>query len=384
MAYKFIHSEYSICMAALNFIFGTAIVSVFANVLNLSLSATLLVAFWNIFLKISSTGLNINFRLKDLRIFFFSVVLVFFYFFLQIDDRSIEKIVLILYNILLPIFVLLLLYSKNSEKSSLTILLRKSISNQLIIFSSISLFLFLVFRVNGKDGRYVLPGLENPIWLGRHFGGLIISMLLLKPKTDSIYRLVGYIFLVSSLFFILLTIQARGPIFATILVVVYIFIQKLKLSPMLGRIGKFMTFILVLLSTYTAYVILLHANQMHSMIIRIVDLQKIEMFDLLTFNGNGLGSWGLIVLGIDERSYPHNMIVEILFEFGILGFGLFLIWSFKFMKTRLVSLFYFLATYYFLLSMVSGDLPGNNYFFISSCASILVAQSHRKTHNYLI
>lgn len=35
--------------------------------------------------------------------------------------------------------------------------------------------------------------------------------------------------------------------------------------------------------------------------------------------GFGTGSWGWVVNGYDERSYPHNIVLEILFENGLIG-----------------------------------------------------------------
>ncbi len=55
--------------------------------------------------------------------------------------------------------------------------------------------------------------------------------------------------------------------------------------------------------------------------------------DAAVVMGYGTGSWGAIVLGYDERAYPHNIVLELLFENGVLGFLLFIsifffsIWS---------------------------------------------------------
>lgn len=39
--------------------------------------------------------------------------------------------------------------------------------------------------------------------------------------------------------------------------------------------------------------------------------------------GYGVGSWGWVVNRVDERAYPHNIILELLFEHGVLGLGFF-------------------------------------------------------------
>lgn len=40
------------------------------------------------------------------------------------------------------------------------------------------------------------------------------------------------------------------------------------------------------------------------------------------FFGEGIGSFGVLYNGIDEREYPHNIFVEAWFELGIIGFAL--------------------------------------------------------------
>ena len=84
--------------------------------------------------------------------------------------------------------------------------------------------------------------------------------------------------------------------------------------------------------------------------------------------GRGIGSWGPFYFGTDERNYPHDLFLELLFEEGLLGFAAFLgvllsltvsaVWMLK------ASRFHFLAVPLLLLyavnvSMFSGDLDDN-------------------------
>ena len=39
--------------------------------------------------------------------------------------------------------------------------------------------------------------------------------------------------------------------------------------------------------------------------------------------GHGVGAWPVLYMGRDQRHYPHNMILELLVEFGLVGLGLF-------------------------------------------------------------
>jgi len=49
-----------------------------------------------------------------------------------------------------------------------------------------------------------------------------------------------------------------------------------------------------------------------------------NFFDFLF--GQGVGSYGILFKGFDVRFYPHNIVLELLFEFGLIGLLLFGIW----------------------------------------------------------
>jgi O-antigen ligase len=89
--------------------------------------------------------------------------------------------------------------------------------------------------------------------------------------------------------------------------------------------------------------------------------------------GNGVGSWPIYFDTLDERNYPHNILVEILTEFGLVGFLFFcilLILVFRNIGSFLKSGQFYPAVLIFLLflntfinAFVSGDLPDNRVFF---------------------
>ncbi len=76
--------------------------------------------------------------------------------------------------------------------------------------------------------------------------------------------------------------------------------------------------------------------------------------------GYGIGSFGSIIKGIDMRLYPHNMILEIWFELGLVGLSLFVIWilyillDLRRQPVRFIS--YWLLLYVFLNLMKSSSL----------------------------
>jgi O-antigen ligase len=84
--------------------------------------------------------------------------------------------------------------------------------------------------------------------------------------------------------------------------------------------------------------------------------------------GTGIGSWGVFYFGSDARGYPHNILLEITYEEGIVGLAAFLILLFA-MGVALVRMIkashsHFLVVgllvlYCVLVSLFSGDLDDN-------------------------
>lgn len=69
--------------------------------------------------------------------------------------------------------------------------------------------------------------------------------------------------------------------------------------------------------------------------------------------GYGIGSYGIMESGIDGREYPHNVVLEILFELGFVGFFIFVVFLIfvfsnhldKFKYITAIVFFYFLMNY---------------------------------------
>lgn len=91
--------------------------------------------------------------------------------------------------------------------------------------------------------------------------------------------------------------------------------------------------------------------------------------------GHGIGSWPVIVLSIDDRGYPHNMFLEVLFELGTLGLtllvclilvalkGLFQRDALTHDPSRMFVLLLFVNV--FVNAMVSGDISDNRAVFLA-------------------
>ncbi len=84
--------------------------------------------------------------------------------------------------------------------------------------------------------------------------------------------------------------------------------------------------------------------------------------------GTGIGSWATFYYGNDDRNYPHDLLLEIAFEEGLVGLASFLVLlgvvAMSISRMLLASRFHFLVTgllvmYCAIVSLFSGDLDDN-------------------------
>jgi hypothetical protein len=114
----------------------------------------------------------------------------------------------------------------------------------------------------------------------------------------------------------------------------------------------------------------LFETDFYSIYARLELVKLLQDFDFQFLKVSGLGSFLYLILGEDVTYYPHNIFLEIFFELGIIDlflFSIMLFFFFKFFKPDIINL---LCLFFLISSLVSGDLPGNNYFFILLYLSI--------------
>ena len=90
--------------------------------------------------------------------------------------------------------------------------------------------------------------------------------------------------------------------------------------------------------------------------------------------GHGIGSFGYLLNGTDSRGYPHNIFLEILYEFGFIGFvfslaltAMTISRNLREVTPKLIKLldWQYLHFYYFLIiSLTIGDLMTNFMIFV--------------------
>lgn len=110
--------------------------------------------------------------------------------------------------------------------------------------------------------------------------------------------------------------------------------------------------------------------------------------------GNGIGSFAVLDLDRDVQHYPHNILLEILVESGLVGFTLFLLiiavgmfrlYSYrKFHSNAFISFILAFFAFWFVSAMFSGDLSDNRYVILGIvlfCCSFRTKYTSARTGN---
>mgnify|MGYP006147262095 CR=1 FL=1 len=99
--------------------------------------------------------------------------------------------------------------------------------------------------------------------------------------------------------------------------------------------------------------------------------------------GNGIGSFGIYYNGVDARGYPHNVILEIFFELGLLGVIIFFVLMVFIMKRFSVrnNVFSILFFFAFLNAMKSSNLT-SLWIFFSFIAGMSLNNKIIKVNDY--
>lgn len=274
-------------------------------------------------------------------------------------EASTQKVVSITYLIVIPLLLI--------EIGNIFLLRFKNVNFKFSLYSprisklSIAIiFVSLILFSEIKDGRVVLPGLNNSIWISRHLGLLIIIVFFYNLKNNTfgkwnvIFTTIGVIamFIVGSrtpfisLIFCLLIIRfkhnsiLKNILFLLVSTLIVYFFSKLFSSSYLFETNFFSFF----------------ARQ------DFYNFIKDSSFDFS--KGIGTGGFGMFYTGYDENLYPHNIFLEIFVENGVIGIILFSIIMINYFKNIKIDLIFMLALYTFINSLTSGDIPGNNLFFI--------------------
>lgn len=226
----------------------------------------------------------------------------------------------------------------------------------------------------------------NYLIVGRVFGFVTLILLFFVVYNPANYKCLS-VGLILITFSSLLVVGARGPLVATVVSAAFLFVLLGVYKPHL--ISKRAVTAYLSVGLFSIVGILSYGSQFRG-VQRILQLfdgpgnslgTRLEYYSWTLENiggmsiifGNGLASWPVIRTGTDSQSYPHNVFLEILFELGIIGLSMFLLFILFSMKGSIQKqskqsmdfglLLIVLLTYMLVNINITGDLGSNRYLF---------------------
>jgi O-antigen ligase len=252
-----------------------------------------------------------------------------------------------------------------------------------VLFLGAGLILALQMIAHLDDRQSTSATDITRIGAGWLMGMLILLALYYRPFQRPSYNTAQAWVLVPLFSFALIASAARGPIVALLVVLILNLVTSVK---MVSRIV--LTAALLGLSTYAAFSVFSHIDpsKYNSKVNQIADIfegksttgsaavrlrfyrQTWAALPTHLFLGGGIGSWSVFYYGADKRGYPHNLLLQIAFEqglVGVAGLGFFLATmaavTYKLLhKTGArYAVFPSLVLFCVIVSMFSGDLDDN-------------------------
>jgi O-antigen ligase len=192
----------------------------------------------------------------------------------------------------------------------------------------------IVWKVKSSGTEMFMSIRDAYLVFGMQLG--ILFLLLLFYQKNILLKILTFGLLVAT--------GARGPLVMMILVTMLYQLSRNKISSLNPKIilnsifvavALFMTYFLysnkldaLLANTFKRFGSLLGGEDA-SALERVYRLKFAfnQPFEKLStfFFGNGNGSFGILYEKIDQRSYPHNVLVECFFELGSIGLVIFLL-----------------------------------------------------------
>ncbi|MCK4447355.1 MAG: O-antigen ligase family protein [Candidatus Marinimicrobia bacterium] len=354
----------------------------------------MLVTILSVVLKYSSKIKSIHVEKDHILLFLlFLSVLMFSILYTDSTNYGLEKLLeFVFFNCFFFIFGIIVFQSCESTKRYLEIL-----KYSILILSTINAFLVIKYLFSGSTSelivRFTITG-SNPIGNARVMGlGLILWFYSLVEGKNYSSRLWCLLALITILLSLIAT-NTRGPFFSVLIVIIIYVLFFSKLST-LKKTSLVLFVILVISVTFSVLPENLFVRYAYfgeestfnttyglskssSSAMRLIYFRNIfeyfHNFPISIILGTGIGNFSQITPGFDIRRYPHNIFMEILFEQGIIGVGIFLfglvfliqkiLQFWDEIEVNIKSLFIpFLLSflYFFLNAQVSGDISDNRF-----------------------
>lgn len=250
----------------------------------------------------------------------------------------------------------------------------------------------LIMMFSAQDVYFISILGGNYLGFGRVLGiGIILLLGFLFFTQMSSFRRSVCLVLAIVYIYLMFYSGGRGPLLATVFSCSLIVLLSIRLTstdlrlkrylfPLIGLVAAGAVYIVYLFQTdalpTTLYriALLFHSGDMGDSAEARVDhiFQAISLWSEKPVFGHGIGAWPVINGEIDSRYYPHNIILELLVELGIVGFVMlaalvvyaFRGFTFRIMRRRgLYAIIYMLFLHAALNALVSGDLADNRFLF---------------------
>lgn len=345
---------------------------------------------FSVFLGVIILIRNNNFKQKALLLVTFGITFLLYSFFSLLwtpgihyaTQKAFYNITLVLWPLVAFVFII----ANNKQRMTRFIIILWLFSFWIAIES-----LLFYLRIGGKG--FITPLGGNYLGIGRVLGlGAIISIWYFSYVAKNCLKNIVLLIICLLYLFLLFVVGGRGPLLATL---ISLFIplltninlvkkQKKYIIKPLAPLGILLiiTVFIVGLSisgivrfvTLSRLEILLRPDMGASALTRIQAFQyAYEFWQEKPFLGHGIGSYPILRMTGDVRLYPHNIILEILSEIGLVGlllflgfisFGLFCLGPWKTIyKDPWRILILMLFTNVLINAMISGDIPDNRILF---------------------
>lgn len=262
----------------------------------------------------------------------------------------------------------------------------------ILLFSLVTLAEAVIFYLDsgGQGFINVLGG--NYLGVGRTLGlgFLVILGYILFDKMKWKFKLLLFGLLALYLF-LLLSVGGRGPLLASLIASSIPIFYSIKISKIDIKLKKYILGLVIFMFLCIIYIaVLFLLDKVPNTIWRLLVifqeenmgssagtrleyyLSALSLWMDSPILGHGIGAWPVLYNLVDQRLYPHNFILEVLVELGLLGLFMILLvflyalWNlysnyYRSMALKVIILMLFITS--FINAMVSGDIPDNRILF---------------------
>ncbi|NKC17454.1 hypothetical protein CWC29_001120 [Pseudoalteromonas sp. S4498] len=304
--------------------------------------------------------LNRNFSLSKEMLFF---VIILASFFLQsMGTYPQDKLVLVCYLVFTPLVLIHISVTLSPPEAINDLKRYLKFFSYFSVWWAFSLYILGFHENYSGESRITFYGIDNPIWTSRYIAVFVIVLFF---TTTSKFKL---LFWVTTLVAVYLMIQTgtRSSFLAVAVALLLSFGKRV--------ISAKTFFILIILIVFSYFLMVYVGGRLsiggaeYSIIARTTAYNEALMYIAnQPWTGYGFGNYSIVTTGVDERNYPHNLLIEIVFELGLFAGVLCMLYIFIMLRKKMSGLecLYAIFVFHLVNSFFSGDFQGNNLLFIS-------------------